>query len=391
MNGPARRQGTGVMRFAEDGSYSFSVFDGFEDIRETWAGLSVAAVPAPLTSVTLLEAWWETVGRMRHEAMRIVLAADATGPLAVFPFVLGRYHTVRYVEWMGAAGQPGRGPLVAADVLAGLTRERALALLDGAAAALDEPIDAMLLRDMPGELGGFANPFLGPEAVAAGTGHLRHHLRAAEQRPALAGEDLHVGTDRLAAFGPLVFETAQSAQERAYLAAILADQLAAASGADPVEEDRLAYLHHLAMTDPADTIDGAGTVIGGLFAGDRAVAIILAATHGDYAATLAVSGSGAADLAGVPSARLIAAHARDWFADAGFAVLDAPMSAVPDAKTETGAVVVPHAHLFRQKTTLGYLLCAGERTLARVKASYHEPAAGEAARRTEDKRKSAAA
>lgn len=360
------------MIFADNGRLSFSAFDSFEPVRDLWAALCEVAEPAPLQSLTYLETWWETVGRERYEAMRLVVAGDAAGPFAILPLVLGRYHTVRYVEWMGDADQLWRGPLVARDVMAGLSPAAALRLVDGAAASLGEPIDALLLRDMPAAFNGLDNPFVGPDAVATGAGHLRFDLAVAQPAPGTAQL-----ADRLGALGPVTFEAAGDRDERGYLFSIFAEQTSAVAAkhhrADPLAGAGLSFLHRLAMGEASATVDGTGSFLAGLFVGDRPAGVFFALTAGDHAVAIGASRSLDRDMQHAAPGRLVAQLALEQLGRAGFSTLDMPLVGATSAGLPAGAALVPHGHLFRQQTTLGYLLCAGERTLARVKASYHEP------------------
>ena len=365
--------------FANAKQFSFAVFDSFAAARADWRAVIERSDPAPFQTPFWCETWWNTVGSAKYDGYRIVVVSEFGEPQAVFPFVLGRHHTVRFLEWMADNQADWRGPLVSWEFLSRLRIGEGTALIDAAVDALGEPVDAVLMREMPLTLSGRTSPFVSSEAVPSGDGRYVLPLQAAAFDPTMPsglGRSERRAFRRLSDIAPLRLMIAETDDERARLFSALKTMKSDwmdrnGIGNEFKQRDLLSFLRTLAMTEPCRDTDRVGGHLAALLVGEEIVAVTFNIVQGPLTIGSVFAVTERPELRRWSPGAIHLAWLIDWYSANGYASFDfgAGMSAY---KRRPGAVAIPHCSIFSQRSTLGYLLCSGERTLATVKAKVKE-------------------
>lgn len=365
--------------FANAKQFSFAVYDDFDKARADWRSVVERSDPAPFQTPFWVETWWNTVGSAKYDGYRIVVVSEFGEPQAVFPFVLGRHHTVRFLEWMADNQADWRGPLVSWEFLSRLRLGEGVALIEAAVDALHEPIDAVLMREMPLTLSGRTSPFISSEAVPSGDGRYILPLEAAPFDPTMPsglGRSERRAFRRLGDIAPLRLMVAETEDERAYLFSALRSMKSDwmdRNGIGNEFKDRgiSSFLRALAMTEPGRDTDRVGGHLAALMVGEEIVAVTLNIVQGPLTvgSVFAVTENPAFRRWSPGAIHL--AWLIDWYRANGYANFDFG-SGMADYKHRPGTVAIPHCSIFSQRSTLGYLLCSGERTLATVKTQIRE-------------------
>ncbi|MCC2113782.1 MAG: GNAT family N-acetyltransferase [Hyphomicrobiales bacterium] len=360
--------------FANAKQFSFAVYDSFDAARVDWRSVAERSDPAPFQTPFWAETWWNTVGKARHDSYRIVVVSEFGEPQAVFPFVLGRHHTVRFLEWMADDQADWRGPLVSWELLSRLRLGEGVTLVDAAVDALGEPVDAVLMREMPLTLSGRTSPFVSSEAVPSGDGRYVLPLAPATFDPTMPsglGRSERRAFRRLNDVAPLRLMSAETDDERARLFSALKTMKSDwmdrnGIGNEFKDRDLSSFLRTLAMTEPSRETDRVGGHLAALLVGEEIVAVTLNIVQGPLTVGSVFAVTERPEFRRWSPGAIHLARLIDWYRANGYASFDfgAGMSTY---KHRPGVIAIPHCSIFSQRSTLGYLLCSGERTLAAVK------------------------